>query len=278
MDPPPLTLLSWNLQLLSPQAQLRKSRAVAIGGRILGLSPRPQVVCLQEVWCPKARALLCSVLGQAYPHTFCPASSHKCGLLIASLHPLSNCTFLQFEGSMGMEKRVFQKGAAGCLVNLAGGERVSVINTHLESDFWKSGQPARCLQVNELAQFVRRMALDAECSDGAPIRGTLLAGDLNIVAGSKECEIAMALLGGLVDSEFDCAEDAAGKSTAGPPTFPLGIWKRGKKAYLLRTPSCRLDYVLQSKEMAGGRVKVDVQLAMADGAPLSDHAPLILTA
>lgn len=285
--PPPLTLLSWNLQLLSPQAQKRKARAVAAASRILALSPRPQVVCLQEVWCPKARALLLSVLSMGYAHVFCPAATAKCGLLIASVHPLSNCTFMQFEGAMGMERRVFQKGAAGVLVNLAGGERVCVLNTHLQSDFWTSGQPARCLQVNELAQFARRMALDAEAVDGgdaccggggggapSPVR-TLLVGDLNIAAGSQECKIAMALLDGMVDT---MAEPAEGGERAAH-TFPLGIWKRGQKKYALRSPSVRLDYVLQSKETAAGsRAKVDVALAMKDGLPLSDHAPLMLTA
>ena len=42
-----LSVLSWNCQLLSPQAQGRKARALAIASRILSLSPRPDVVCLQ---------------------------------------------------------------------------------------------------------------------------------------------------------------------------------------------------------------------------------------
>jgi hypothetical protein len=61
------------------------------------------------VWCSKARALLVAALSCSRYSLFVPASSHKCGLLVASKHRLSACSFKRFDGATGMERAVFDK-------------------------------------------------------------------------------------------------------------------------------------------------------------------------
>jgi len=276
---PRLTLLSWNLQLLSPQAQARKERALAIAGRILAL--RPDVVCLQEVWCPAARALLLSCLATGYAHIFAPAADHRCGLVIASLHPLRMQSFHQFRGARGMERIVFQKGVAAVLVQPRGaGAGIVVTNTHTQSDFWGSSARARALQMLELGAVVQQMEERAASAGVALLTAcpVIVAGDLNAAAGTEEAAQAMSLLGSPVDVHAAAATEPSPRQQS----FPLGVWSRRQRKYILRTPTKRLDYILLSRRstadaVAGATATIAHSTAYAGTAPLSDHAPLLLS-
>jgi hypothetical protein len=131
--PPVLTLLSWNLQLLSVScgspAQLA-ARARRIGAKILAL--RPDVVCLQEAWDARARAALLAALAPVYAATYSPADGAKCGLVIACrtdagsgsgsvVSRFEGGAFHRFEGASGAEGWLFDKGAAGALLVLREG-------------------------------------------------------------------------------------------------------------------------------------------------------------
>ena len=86
-----------------------------------------------------------------YAHLYCPAEFAKCGLLLASKSlPLRGSVFYRFQGALGAEKALFDKGALGTLVlvdhHVAGAAPLSLrprvlalINTHTQSDFWSSG-------------------------------------------------------------------------------------------------------------------------------------------
>jgi hypothetical protein len=118
--PPTLSLISWNLQLLSVSvgtpAQLA-ARAARIGAKLLALSA--DVVFLQEVWDAKARAVLIAALSPAYAHIYAPADAARCGLVIASREaPLAAQAFHRYAGATGAESWLFDKGAAGALVLL----------------------------------------------------------------------------------------------------------------------------------------------------------------
>ena len=234
----------------------------------------------QEVWCDRARALLLSCLASGYAHIYSPASSHKCGLVIATRLPLRCPAFLQYEGAQGMERRVFQKGAAGGVLDLGGGMGLVIACTHLQSDFWSSSAAPRAVQSLELASFVRKLECDAEQVglQLLPSCPTIIAGDLNCAAGGAEARTVLGLLSPNVDIVA-----ASTEATPRSLTFPLGVWSRGKRSYLLRTPTKRLDYILLRRspstsqdESADGHVSQTLAYSPTTAAPLSDHAPVLM--
>jgi len=102
------------------------------------------------VWDTRARAALIEKLRPVYAHLYCPADFAKCGLLLASKTlPLRGSVFYRFQGALGAEKALFDKGCAGTLVLVhprgAPGtaplrpRALALINTHTQSDFWSSG-------------------------------------------------------------------------------------------------------------------------------------------
>ena len=267
-------------QLLSPQAQGRKARALAIAARILALSPRPDVVCLQEAWCHAARPLLMSCLSSGYPCVFAP--EQKCGLIIFSSRPMSQPTFTVYDGAKGIEKCVFAKGAAAIVLDVGGGKSIVVLNTHTQSDFWGSGARARAMQMLELGAFCDRIMRSATA------RGTqllascpaIMAGDLNVAAGTEEAATALNLLGSPVDALMDGRSVEAADASSFL-TFPLGVWSRGQRKYILRTPTKRLDYILMTRPSAAiastAVASIAHSMAYSGAQPLSDHAPLLLS-
>ena len=186
--PPPVTLtvLSWNLQLLSVSvgtpAQLA-ARASRVADKLLSLSA--DVVCLQEVWDAAARGVLLHKLGAAYAHVYAPADGARCGLVLAAkaATPLAGACFHRFAGAKGAEGWLFDKGAAGGWVLLpdeaaaptesAGGDGdgdsdsceaaasdgakprgcMVVVNTHTQSDYWAPSE--RCAREPRAAPCCR---------------------------------------------------------------------------------------------------------------------------
>ena len=119
-----LTVLTWNVQLLAVSvgtpAQLA-ARAAKQAARIVALSA--DVVCLQEVFDARARAALLQALAPAYDVAYASADAARCGLVIVARGGLKlrATAFHRFAGACGAEAWLFDKGAAGAVLQLPGG-------------------------------------------------------------------------------------------------------------------------------------------------------------
>ena len=165
-----LSVLTWNVQLLAVSvgtpAQLAE-RASKLAARVLELSP--DVLCLQELFDARARAVLLAALAPSYDTVFAPADEARCGLIIAARSGLElrGTAFHRYAGARGAEAWLFDKGAAGALLVLpardaqakrsgdsdatrpgapaekgAKASCVVIVNTHTQSDYWSPG--GRC--------------------------------------------------------------------------------------------------------------------------------------
>ena len=130
--------------------------------------------------------------------------------------------------------------------------------------------------LKELEAIVRKLESDAAHVGMRllPTCPSIIAGDLNCAAGSHDAVSVLGQLGPTVDLVAATTE-----TTPRSLSFPLGVWSRRKRTYLVRTPTKRLDYVLV-REAGAGRAAAHVSQALAHSAataaPLSDHAPVLM--
>ncbi len=167
-----LTVLTWNVQLLAVSVgtpEQLAERASKLAARVLKLSP--DVLCLQELFDARARAVLLQALAPSYNDAtvFAPADDARCGLVIAARSGLQlrGTAFHRYAGARGAESWLFDKGAAGALLVLPARDAqaktgsdsdvtrpgapaeegtkascVVIVNTHTQSDYWSPG--GRC--------------------------------------------------------------------------------------------------------------------------------------
>ena len=331
-----LFIVTWNVQMLpgvlpgcAGSVRHLVARAEQIAERILELEPWPDVVVLQEVWHPYARSeLRCRLLGR-YQHIHAPGAgslagarpggqSCKTGLLVLSrYHNLHlEHRFHKFQASQGVESWAFGKGVSATAIRLRKhtdvqgkvegiGFRVRprtrcfvLFNVHAQSDYWRCGAKTRARQMEEVRDFIRESIEDFGHLD---VRRAILCGDLNVEAGTCECDAAMATLGNPRD--LLCWNEREERVWA--PTFPIGRWRYdpchdSRCRYAPLTPTKRLDYVLdvthteafvRGREVTMEENRFDPPTADAfshartlttgvtqrgtDGTPLSDHAPVL---
>lgn len=331
-----LFIVTWNVQMLpgvlpgcAGSVRHLVARAEQIAERILELEPWPDVVVLQEVWHPYARSeLRCRLLGR-YQHIHAPGAgslagarpggqSCKTGLLVLSrYHNLHlEHRFHKFQASQGVESWAFGKGVSATAIRLRKptdvqgkvegiGFRVRprtrcfvLFNVHAQSDYWRCGAKTRARQMEEVRDFIRESIEDFGHLD---VRRAILCGDLNVEAGTCECDAAMATLGNPRD--LLCWNEREERVWA--PTFPIGRWRYdpcddSRCRYAPLTPTTRLDYVLdvthteafvRGREVTMEENAFDPPTADAfshartlttgvtqrgtDGTPLSDHAPVL---
>lgn len=133
---PLLKLLTWNIWMMPAWTFLSPSneaRAEAIASELLKLDF--DILCLQKVFDPGARAVISKALGARYPYCYGPGNSScpvNSGLLTISRFELSNYRELKFSDLAGIE--AFSCKGAMLLTGLLAEHPFHIINTHLQGD------------------------------------------------------------------------------------------------------------------------------------------------
>jgi len=306
-----LRVLTWNVQLLWPQAgnpQQLLARARCIATKIKALQPQPDILCLQECWCPKSRALLRTALKSVYVHALNPEDAYvactsplqlrsaKCGLLLLSRHELKGTSFSRFT-ALGLESRAFDKGVCGCLVLL------EPVLSHPPI----TSQPDSLVGA-DISLMPPTLSLPPPSSAliivNTHLQSDFWGGEVGVRARSKQILELRAFAGRMASSAnhlnihiLGCVICGDLNVAAGSPeaaslralravdlldalpndaSFPLGIWRPG--GYKRCLPSSRLDYILDVSPMFrpdGARLVVktaNVVVAEDGSGLLSDHA------
>ncbi|MBI4575190.1 MAG: endonuclease/exonuclease/phosphatase family protein [Planctomycetes bacterium] len=206
-DASPLRLASWNTWGPPLVAPGREARMEAVGRELASRSP--DVVCLQEVFFPEARARLESALRAAgLVHLSAPAPlTGPHGLLVASRHPILEEAFTPFEVCGKPWKPWHADWYAG-----KGFLRVTLATPAGELDVYDTHLHARYRDVEEYAATRAAQALqlaEAMARRTAMGRAVVVAGDLNIVRGEPELA-AVRAISGLDLERFHHGLDAIG--------------------------------------------------------------------
>lgn len=304
-----LRVLSWNLQLLWPQAgtppQLR-ARSVRVAAKLLALQPQPDCLCLQEVWCPDCRAFLRSALKEVYPHALSPEDAYvmcasplrlasaKCGLLMLSSLEMTGTAFSRFT-ALGLENAIFDKGVTGGFLHCPVGLDGPPSDTFVSEDISLTPLP-RCAPPPSRAWIVITTHLQSDFwgeALGKRARTKQLL-ELRAFVGhlaAKAAHSNIAVIGCVICGDLNVAagsQEAASlralratdllDALPDDASFPLGVWRR--VGYERRQPTCRLDYILDASPLCrsdGARLLVK-SLQMVTGIAedalglLSDHA------
>lgn len=314
-----LRVLTWNVQLLpgvfpgqagDAASLVRRARRIAARLRELSLATRVDCVCLQEVWHDGAARALLRHLADVFPHAHRPDAF--CGLvtLWRREYALAHAHFRPFDARAGVEGAWFTKGVSVVVLVPVEPEPpdrprpvpdpspILLLNTHAQSDFWRSGATVRARQFPVVLDALRRSALAATSVNPRANPHAVLCGDLNVRVDSNEYHAAMRALGN--------PRDALLRNTDAK-TFPIGRYVHGCDAFGLCgrpsgyrrvQPETRLDYVLHLRERAAaateatndedaveerggdwegfarGWVLAEGMAEGDEGEPLSDHAPV----
>lgn len=158
-------------------------RARRIAQAIKTRQPSYDIVCLQEVFCDRARRVFEGELSEVYPYIDEPSGGDRwrfnSGLFTASRHRAVNRVF-QGYGLGGIFGADFlaEKGALVLELELSAGTRVHLFHTHVQSLALYRG--VRREQISRLSRFIR----DAMGNDAHSRGAALLLGDLNVPGGS----------------------------------------------------------------------------------------------
>jgi len=133
---PLLKLLTWNIWMMPAwtfQSPSNEARAEAIAAELCKLDF--DILCLQKVFDPGARAVITKGLSSRYPYCYGSGNSSclvSSGLLTISRFELSNYRELKFRDLAGIE--IFSCKGAMLLTGLFAKHPFHIINTHLQGD------------------------------------------------------------------------------------------------------------------------------------------------
>jgi endonuclease/exonuclease/phosphatase family metal-dependent hydrolase len=138
----------------------------------------PDLVLLQEVWTARAGQAL-PVAGQwsVATGTQSPWICRRSGLVTLSQHPIVSGEFRPFRYARWPDVLV-TKGALKTTLELAGGQRVTIWNVHLQAGRTAHARRVRARQITQLLEWVR------ETEDGQTL--DIIAGDFNCTPDSQE--------------------------------------------------------------------------------------------
>jgi endonuclease/exonuclease/phosphatase family metal-dependent hydrolase len=138
----------------------------------------PDLVLLQEVWTARAgRSLPVQAEWSVATGRRSPWLCRRSGLVTLSQHPVVSGEFRPFRNARWPDVLV-TKGALKTTLELAGGQRVTVWNVHLQAGRTAHAGRVRARQIAELLQWVR------ETEDGQIL--DIVAGDFNCTPDSHE--------------------------------------------------------------------------------------------
>lgn len=161
-----ITLNCWGLKFNI--SKLRQPRLQEIARQLAQASPRPDIVCLQEVWAHSDYLAICHETRHLLPHgKFYFSGAFGGGLAILSRWPVEEASMVPYV--LGGRPTAFWrgdwyvgKGVACARVRLGGGEVLDVFNTHTHapysSDRGDTYRVHREAQAWQLAKLLRAAA------------------------------------------------------------------------------------------------------------------------
>lgn len=239
-----IVALSYNIRMLpalisSASPEHNMGRTAAIADYVKNLSPRPDILFLQEAWSPKIREQLKLWLGSYYPHTTDTGEEDSrrsfrravgAGLMVMSRFPIVHRQFERFDVSAWTSADFFaDKGALRVTLDIRG-EQLDIVNLHLQAGEYPE---VRATQL----QVVKALGQDAH----------LLVGDFNF-DGREHLDFLVGF-----SDYYDAHVDSAATSS--------DVWRN-------REPRL-LDYVYSHKKLLGTCAQV------LRGVYLSDHSPIL---
>jgi endonuclease/exonuclease/phosphatase family metal-dependent hydrolase len=194
-----LRVLTFNVRMLPYFSDLKRARRIA--DAIRAREPAYDVVCLQEVFCDRARAIFARELKDPFPYIDEPSGGDRwrfnSGLFTASRHRPVNRAFTGYGlGGIFGADFLAEKGALALELELSGDTRVHLFHTHVQS--LALYRRTRREQLSRLSRFVHDVMGQASRERN---RAALLLGDLNVPGGSgspadsDEYEDLLAVLG-----------------------------------------------------------------------------------
>jgi endonuclease/exonuclease/phosphatase family metal-dependent hydrolase len=154
---PSLSILTWNIFMMPEwlgESPLNQPRAAAIAATLL--EERFDIVCLQKVFDPSARAILERALSATYPHRYGPANQSclllNSGVWVLSRYPLTDYQEIAFRHCDSWE--CYSRKGALLLSGTCGNTPFRLIATHLQGEsgsaFTAGNQAVRNTQIKEI--------------------------------------------------------------------------------------------------------------------------------
>lgn len=183
-------VISWNVYMLpSPlKKSLQKTRTAIIPGKLRQV--KFDLIFLQEAFMKSFRMALLKKLKTTHPHTYYlkspsfPVPVFGSGLYVVSKFPVKLLDHIYFQDCRNADC-LAAKGAALIEITLPQGQRVHVVNTHMQAS--ESAGPIRMKQI----RAIHRMLLRHHREDVPQF----LIGDLNIDFNDPEFMLGLNLLG-----------------------------------------------------------------------------------
>jgi endonuclease/exonuclease/phosphatase family metal-dependent hydrolase len=207
-----LRLLTYNLAMLPfPLGNVKKIRAEKFVDKILGKSPKFDIISLQEIFDEKIRRYLTERLKHEYPYMIEKSSDHELlnqdsGLFFASKYPVLSHTFSEYRSKTLLSSDALaDKGILEARIELSPGNDTRILHvilTHLQStEIHPAGYfyGVREKQLSQLREFIeKKLENERERTDPSRLY-SIVMGDFNIIGETDEYETMMNLLGRPVD-------------------------------------------------------------------------------
>jgi len=183
-------VLSWNVFMLPKPLKdsLQKTRTKVIPEQLKNTDY--DMIFMQEAFTSDFRGAVRSALKKTHPHTFYLGNPYRrftvfgSGLYVVSKFPVKILGYSYYKNCSGADCFA-AKGAALMEITLPGGQKVHVMNTHLQASN-RHGS----IRMKQLAQIHTLLV-----RHGQPDIPQFLVGDLNIDDDEPEFQLGLALLG-----------------------------------------------------------------------------------
>ena len=183
-------VLSWNVYMLPKpiKKSLQNTRTRIIPAQLKETDY--DLIFMQEAFTSGFRGQVAKAMKKTHPHTYYlklpsfPYPFFGSGLFVLSKFPLKLVDHLYFRSCTDADC-LASKGAAMMEITLPGGQKIQVVNTHLQAT-----QRAGSIRMKQLGQI---RAMMAKRSD--PQVPQFLIGDLNIDPNEPEFPLGLSLLG-----------------------------------------------------------------------------------